>query len=391
MLVDFPYTILLFVVATNLAASAYVLVAIRRINRFRWQRDPPGVFRPPVTILKPVCGLDAGLYENLRSFCVQDHPQYQVIFGVREANDPAIPTIQRLIDEFPQLDLSITIDPTVTGPNLKISNLANMYKAAKYPYLVIADSDIRVDGQYLSSVTAPFEDKTVGVVTCLYTARSSGGFASLLASMFINEWFLPSVLVSAAIRDMRFGLGSTIAVRRELLETIGGFKRLSNYLADDHMLGKLVSDHGFKVILSGYVVENVVDERNLLALFRHELRWARTIRSVAPLGHGFSFLMYGVPLAFLAALTIHLTIDWDFFEFMIVAVAILLRVWMHFTVCGKLGVATNSRSIWLIPARDFLSFLVWATSFLGRGIDWRGVQFAVGPNSFTPITKDHTL
>jgi ceramide glucosyltransferase len=346
-----------------------------------------GRFRPPITILKPVCGLDSGLYGNLRSFCVQDYPEYQIIFGVRDPADTAVPVIRQLIEELPLVDISLVIDETVTGLNLKVSNLANMYWLAKHPYLVIADSDMRVDPHYALSVIEPLEDAQVGVVTCLYTGTSTGGLPSMLASMFINEWFLPSVLVSAGLSQIRFGLGATIVVRRDLLERIGGFERLSHYLADDHMLGKLVNACGFKVALSGYVIENIVYEGSFWTLFRHELRWARTIRTVEPLGHAFSFLMYGVPLALFGLVMIDVTIDWEFFEFAIVTVAILLRAGMHFTVRRKLGLVTSPLSIFLIPFRDILSFLVWSVSFLSHRIDWKEMEFEVGSDGLMQITK----
>jgi len=377
-LANLLHGLLLLVLATNLISTAYVLIAIRRVRGFRRRRGPAGAFRPPVTVLKPICGLDAGLYENLRSFCNQDYPQYQVIFGVRHATDPAIPVVARLMAEFPLADLSCVVDEAVTGPNLKVSNLANMQKSAKHAYLVIADSDMRVDERYLASVVAPLEDGAVGVVTCLYSGTSTGGMPSLLASMFINEWFLPSVLVSAGLGEIRFGLGATIVVRRDLLERIGGFARLSHFLADDHMVGKLISDHGYKVFLSDYVVENIVHENSLAALFRHELRWARTIRSVEPVGHAFSFLMYGVPLAILGALMIELTFDREILEFAIVAFAVILRGWMHFTVRRKLGLAPGNGSIWVVPARDVLSFLVWGASLFGRRIDWKDRMYTAG-------------
>jgi ceramide glucosyltransferase len=384
-------TLLVLVIVANLASAAYVLLAILRVDSFRRQSRASGTFRPPVTILKPICGLDAGLYENLRSFCIQDYPRYQVVFGVRDATDLAVPVVQRLINEFPLTDISLIIDDTVTGPNLKVSNLGNMYRMAKHPYLVIADSDMRVDEQYVSSVIAPFDDTQVGVVTCLYSGNSTGGLPSLLASMFINEWFLPSVLVSAGISEIRFGLGATIVVRRELLERIGGFNRLSHVLADDHMLGKLISAHGFKVVLSNYVVKNVVHEKNLRALFRHELRWARTIRTVEPLGHAFSFLMYGIPLAFIATLMIGVTFDGDAFNFVALVLALSLRAWMHVTVCRKLGVVQGFRSIWLVPVRDILSFLVWTASFFSRKIDWKDAKFTVGPNGLmTTLERQET-
>ena len=380
-------TLLLLAVAVNLASVAYLLVAIRRVGLFQMRSRPSRAARPPVTILKPVCGLDPGLYGNLRSFCAQDYPKFQVIFGVRDPADPAVPIIRRVIEEFPLVDATLVIDGSVAGPNLKVSNLANMYRSAKHAHIVIADSDMRVDPNYLSSVIAPFEDERVGVVTCLYAGTAVGGIASRLASMFINEWFLPSVLVSVGLSELRFAFGATIAVRRELLERIGGFRRLSNVLADDHMLGKLVSARGFKVALSNYIVENVVYERDLAAMLRHELRWARTVRTVEPLGHAFSFLMYGIPLALFGAAMIDATIDWGALELAIIAVPILLRLWMHFTVCKKLGVPSGGGSIWLVPVRDVLSFLVWAASFFGRDIDWKGRHFTVRPDGLMTAAK----
>ncbi|MBT4768925.1 MAG: glycosyltransferase [Rhodospirillaceae bacterium] len=388
---DNLYALLVLALAANLASAAYILLAIWRVNGFRRQRRAAGTFRPPVTILKPVCGLDVGLYENLRSFCTQDYPQYQVVFGVRDAIDPAIPVIQQLINEFPLVNISLVIDKTITGPNLKVSNLGNMYKVATHSYIAIADSDMRVDEQYVSSVIAPFEDAQVGSVTCLYSGTSTGGLPSLLASMFINEWFLPSVLVSAGLSEIRFGLGATIVVRRELLEKIGGFNKLAHFLADDHMLGKLISDHGYKIVLSDYVVENVINEKSLKTLFLHELRWARTIRTVEPLGHAFSFFMYGIPLALFGALIIYVTVDWNFFGIAIIALAIILRGWMHFTVSRKLGLMPGSRSFWLIPVRDILSFVVWGASFFSRKIDWKDMTFTVSNNGLMKATKGYEI
>jgi ceramide glucosyltransferase len=350
------YALLLLAVAANLASAAYVLLAIRRVDDFQGQNGPFEGFQPPVTILKPVCGLDATLYENLRSFCVQSYPEYQVVFGVRQASDPAVAVIEKLFKDLPGVDAVLVVDETVAGPNLKVSNLGNMYKSAKHSYVVIADSDV-------------------------------GGLPSLLASMFINEWFLPSVLVSTRLNELRFGLGATIAVRRELLDAIGGFNTLSHFLADDHMLGKLISEHGFRVVLSNYVVKNIVHEQSLGAMLRHELRWARTIRSVAPLGHAFSFFMYGVPLALLGAVMIELTFDWEIFEFAIVALPLLLRVWMHFTVRRKLGLARGDQSLWLLPLRDVLCLLIWGTSFLGRKINWKQMRYTVDPKGLMSVAE----
>lgn len=387
MIADLAYGLLLFAFATNLASTAYVLMAIRQVGRFRPRRPPARTFCPPVTVLKPVCGLDAYLYENLRSFCVQDYPEFQIVFGVRDSHDPAIPLIQRLISEFPGLDLALVVDPRIAGPNLKVSNLANMVAEAKHAFLIIADSDMRVEPAYLASVVAPFEDAKVGAVTCLYSGTPVGGLASRLGSMFINEWFLPSVLVNAGLSEIRYALGATIAVRLELLDGIGGFEALSRYLADDHILGKLISARGYRVVLSDYVVENVVQEKNLLNLFRHELRWSQTVRACEPLGHAFSFLMYGVPLALIAALVVDATLDWEWFGAGIVALAVGLRVLLHLVVSRKLGLAGHGFAVWLVPVRDVLCFLVWAASYFFRTLTWRDMTFTVTPDGFIHPTK----
>lgn len=382
------YFIVPIVFMVNLASAIYILVAICRVNGFRRQNMPLTGFRPPVTILKPVCGLDIGLYDNLRSFCIQDYPQYQVVFGVQDPEDPAIPVIQRLMRELPHIDVSLIVDTTVTGPNLKVSNLQNMYGAAKYSHLIIADSDMRVGSDYVAIVIAPLEDAEVGLVTCLYSGTSAGGFASMLASMFINEWFLPSVLVRSAFGDIRFGLGATLALRRDFLESIGGFRTLSHDLADDHMLGKLACARGLKVTLSHYIVENLVQEHGLLHLLNHELRWSRTIRAVAPLGHAFSFVMYGVPIALFGELAMYFTFGRELLGLATVTVAVALRVGMHFTVRRKLGFATTPLAAMLVPLRDILSFLIWGASFFGRKIGWRDTALTIGPHGTIKFAED---
>lgn len=383
------YILLTSVIVLNLASVAYIVLAIRRVAGFRPQRNPTAAFRPAVTVLKPICGLDVDLYKNLQSFCLQDYPTYQVIFGVRDAGDPAITIARQLIAERPDCDLSLVIDPQVTGPNLKVSNLHNMSAAAKHAHLVIADSDMRVDAGYLATIIAPFDDPQVGAVTCLYSGTPRGGLPSVLASMFINEWFLPSVLVSNGLRNIRFGLGATVVVRRDLLEQIGGFSGLAHYLADDHMIGKLISDLGYRVVLSGYVVENRVYESSLSAMLRHELRWARTVRAVEPLGHAFSFFMYGIPLAMIASVMLASQLQMYTLAVAITAIAVILRCLLHVRVHRKLDLPTDGRAIWLVPVRDTLSFLVWGASFFSRKIEWKNMTFTVDPNGLMTATKGY--
>ncbi len=358
--------------AASLASVAYVAFAIVRIRAFGRYRERP-VAGPPVTVLKPVRGAEPGLYENLRSFCEQDYPVFQVIFGVRDAKDPAVPVAEQVMRDLPGRDLVLVVNERVIGANYKVSNLANMYGSAKYDLLVIADSDMRVGRSYLATVAGPLADPAVGVVTCLYSGRSAGDVWSALGAMFINEWFLPSVLVARAVQPDRFCFGATMAVRRDALDAIGGFERLAAYLADDYMLGALMNERGLRVELSSYVVESIVSEPDLRTLFAHELRWARTIRTVQPLGHAMSFLTYSLALSCMYLLVS----SSGSLGAAVMGGALALRLAVHYAVRRSLGVAEPARP-WLVPVRDAVCFAVWAASFWGRTVQWGGRTFSVG-------------
>ena len=354
----------------GLGGVAYLAAAIACVR----SRRPPPVnrddFAPPVTVLKPVCGAEPLLYENLRSFCDQTYPAYQVIFGVRDPGDPAVPIIRRLMEEFSERDIELVIDNRVSAANLKIANLLNMVGRAKHDMFIVSDSDMRVDGDYLRSLVAPFADRAVGAATCLYSATPAGGVASMLGAMFINDHFSPSVLVALTMQKLRFCLGATMAVRRDVLESIGGFAALSGHLADDYMLGKLVSDRGFKVALASYAVNNIVHEPTLKSLLLHELRWARTIHAVRPVGHTLSFITYALPVSFIALLVSRNMAAGS----ALIAACLALRVVLHYVARRAFHVRAPATP-WLIPVRDFLALGVWAASFFGRAVQWRGHEF----------------
>jgi ceramide glucosyltransferase len=361
-----------------LAFATYKVVLYK--NR-RHRKDRPQARKPnlrPVTVLKPICGSDPNLYENLRSFCQQAYPHYQVVFGVSDAADPAVTTIARVIADFPSLDLELVVDDRLIGTNFKVSSLANMLRIAKYDVLVIADSDMRVQPDYLGSIVEPFEDPDVGVVTCLYKGSPVGGLASLIAAMFINEWFLPSVLVALTFEKLRFCFGASMAVTRKALDAIGGFEALADDLADDYMLGRLISERGYKIRLAPYLVENIVFEPDLKALFLHELRWARTVRSVRPVGYALSFITYSLPVSILFLAVTSAT---GFASAGVIAVALTigLRVFLHYAVRAAFGISSPAMP-WLIPIRDILAFLVWCASFLGRNVQWRNGKFSLSPD-----------
>jgi len=352
-----------FGIALSIAALGgvgYLGFALTRVREFkRRERERAGAL-PPVSILKPLHGEEADLFENLRSFCEQNYPIFEVILGVHDVHDPALETAQQIVARYPDRARLTIGDGTADAGNPKVANLSGMIGIARHGIVVMADADMRVSATYLRRLVAPFEAEDVGAVTCLYVGSPNSNVPSQLGAMFINEQFAPSVLVAMALEPLRYCFGATIAVRRSVLDAIGGFAALREHVADDHLLGKLVTDRGLRVVLSNYVVENVIDEPSFESLWTRELRWSRTIRSVRPLGHAFSFLTFGLPLATLAALATR----GRYGTLLLLALAAGLRVALHLE--AKAG------STFLIPLRDALSFAVWAASFVGRDVEWRG-------------------
>ncbi len=368
-----------FLLLIGVCSFAYLLFAIFSVELFNLKRKKSNSsidFQPPVTILKPICGLDPELEENLRSFCQQNYSKYQVIFGIQDKNDPAIPIVKKIINEFKDGDVSYVIDARLYGTNHKISNLINMYPGAKYDYLLIADSDMRVPDDYLANVMTPFADQQLGAVTCLYSGTSKGRLASSLNAMFINEWFFPSVLISRILQPIKFCLGATMVIHRNVLNEIGGFNSLSNYLADDYMLGKMITRLGYKVKMNDYIVENIVEEASIKDLFIHELRWARTLKRVEPLGYALTFLTDTLVIAAVVAPVIYtftLNIIWSLLPLFTV---FLLRILLHVR-SKQVTNTSNGGSIWLIPLRDLLSFIIRIISFAGNSVQWRNNLFSV--------------
>lgn len=339
-----------------------------------------GNFAGPVTLLKPLCGLEQELAENLRSFCRQDYDTYQIVFGVRDPNDPAIAVVDALRKEFPDRDISLVVDERIIGTNLKVSNLANMFAVAKHDILVISDSDMRVAPSYIRAITAPFESSKVGATTCLYSGTARGGLASKLGAMFINDWFLPSALIPLSVGELNFCFGATMAIRRDALTAIGGFPALADFIADDYMLGRLTVDAGYKVAFVPHLVENVVHENHLKALFQHEIRWARTIRSLQPVGHALAFVTELIPISILAGAVLYGATASVPLLATPFAIALALRYALHHAVAGA-APGGGTYAPWLIPARDLFSLVVRIGSFFGTTVRWRGQSIVLERNS----------
>jgi ceramide glucosyltransferase len=375
-----------------LSFSGYALVSTAMgYGIISWLAVPrkPGSTRlpttlPPVTMLKPLCGAEPETYEYLRTFCVQAYPTFQVVFGVSNANDPAIGIVHRLQREFPASDLKLVIDRRQHGSNRKVSNLMNMMPLARHDVLVISDADVRVEGDYLARVVAPLSQPDVGIVTAGYRGKSRSNPWSKLGSLFINEWFMPSVYVAAAFGSRSFAFGTTIAIRRSVLSAIGGFNAIANQLADDYRLGEMTRRLGLRTVLSDVVVETCVVEGSFADLVSHELRWLRTIRTLRPLSYCFCFITFGVPTAALGAVLAggHPPV------IVMLAVTVLARLMLHLKVGKSLwGVG----GLLALPIRDLLSVGLWAWSFATRRVQWRDDQYSVSSDgSVRPVVEDMT-
>ena len=354
-------------------AALYWLGALICVDLFGRRRSTAGRSSTPVSVLKPLRGDDGQLYENLRSFCEQDYPRFEVIFGVEGLDDPAVAVVDRLIREFPHLELRLVVDDRAIGTNRKASNLANIIRQAKHDTFIVADGDMRVGPAYIRTVVAPLDDRTVGLVTCLYYGVASRDVASRLNAMFLNEWFLPAALVGARIEGLRHAFGATIACRGDTLRAIGGFEAVADHLADDYMLGWLASRRGLRVALSPYLVKNVVIERDLRSLFFHELRWHRTLRTVRPVSYFCSLFTYGTPVSLLWA-GVGTAGRVALFT---AGIHVGLRCLGRATLYRSLGRRVEWSETWLVPIRDTASFVLGVLSFLGRTVRWHDELFRV--------------
>jgi ceramide glucosyltransferase len=330
----------------------------------------------PVTVLKPLCGVEPGLYTHLRSFCQQQYPEFQIVFGVRDPADPALHVVARIVAEFPQVVIDVVVDPQLHGDNYKTSNLINMMRRARHDVLVIADSDAIVGPDYLSAVTAPLVEPDVGLVTCIYRGVPTETRWSRLGAMYINDWFMPSVLVAWFFGHRQYASGQTLCLRRDTLQAIGGLQAVANHIADDFRLGEMVREVGQRIVLSGYEVAVEHHEPSAKALLRHELRWMRTLQIVRPGGFRWMFFSFTLPLAMLGLLLALLGMGGFGIAWSLFVLTAGMRLALHFT--QQLHARRPMFSdLWLVPARDLLLCWTWMRSFSTSRITWRGSEFKV--------------
>jgi ceramide glucosyltransferase len=358
-------------------SCAYALLAVVALAwRKRERPHPPQPQGPPVTVLKPLCGAEPGLYANLRSFCLQDYASLQIVFGVRDSADPALGVVERLAAEFPHLSIDIVVNAQQHGANRKVSNLINMLERARYDVLVISDSDAFVGPDYLSTVTAPLQDETTGLVTSLYHSVPAATRWSRLGAMYVNEWYIPSVLLARLLGNQEFASGQTLCLRRETLTAVGGLRSIAHHLADDYQLGALVRELGKQIVLSSYVTTARHYDPSLGELIRHETRWMRTIRALRPRSFPFLFMTFSLPLAVVGFALSAAQATCFAVGLVLLLICVNARVVLH-RLSQRPGDARGPSGLWLLPLRDSLIWWVWCRAFLTSRVTWRGAEFEV--------------
>ncbi len=327
----------------------------------------------PVSILKPLKGVDPKIWESFCSHCEQDYPQFQLIFGVSDRGDPAIEVVRKLQAKYPDVPIQLIVCDRVMGANIKVSNLVQMLPMARHELMLVNDSDIRVPADYLRKVVTPLADSSIGLVTCLYRGVAGPTLGSRLEALGISTDFVPGVLSARFLeKGLHFGLGSTLAFRRRDLEAIGGFEALLDYLADDYELGRRIAAAGKRVELSAATVTTFLPAYTLRQFFRHQLRWSRTIRDARRWGYAGLLFTFGLPWA-LATLLAARGAEW---AWALLAMTFAVRMAVGF-VAAIVVLNDNQffRYILLLPLRDLIAPFVWAASFMGNRIHWRGDVF----------------
>jgi len=364
--------------AIAMVGTGYTMLSAVLAGRFMRNTAGANSQSPDVTILKPLHRGEPDLSRNLETFFAQDYGgAIQIIFGVHDENDPAIPVVRALQAKYPHRDTTIVADTALYGANAKVSNLINMLPAARYDTLVLSDSDIAVGPCWLSQVTTALDRPGVGIVTCLYTgepAQDGHRLWSSLAAMGPSYTFLPNALLGTSLGLAAPCFGSTIALRRQTLEEVGGFGAFADQLADDYEMGRAVRAKGYTLAIPAMGVGHTAAEDSFQDLFRHELRWTRTIRLVNPAGHLGSIVTHGFAFALLAALLL----DSNAFSLVVLAAALAARLFLKARIDGLFG--TYAGPLWLMPLRDLLSFAVFLVSLFGETVHWRGTHFAVEPS-----------
>jgi ceramide glucosyltransferase len=359
-----------------IAPLAYYLVAILAALRFfrRERSKPLPDFTPPVSVLKPVHGVDFASLENFSSFCRQDYPEYEILFCVNEMSDPAVAVVQTVMSEFPQCRIRILSGATQFGANRKVNNLALLTKEARYEFVAQSDGDVCVGPNYLREVIAPFADPDVGVVSCFYRGVAQPNLGAELEGVGATSDFFGGALVADWLEGTTFALGASVATRKSWLAKIGGYEALAKLLADDYEIGNRIHKAGGKVLLSREPVWTMYPAQTLKGFWEHQVRWARTVRMVRPPSFFGLLFTHGLPWALLAAAVAPAT--WVGAVYL--SAYLILRLSMAWIV-GVWGVGDEllKRKMWIVPLRDAIHFVVWIGGFVSNRVSWGGVEYTI--------------
>ena len=374
----------LFLGISAIPAVYYTIALVSSVKFFRSARleaEENIGFLPPVSVLKPIRGLDPGAHENFASFCQQDYPDYEILFCLGDTNDPALPLLERIVREFPDRRIRILIGSGREAVNDKVAKLVRLVNEASHEFLVISDSDVRVQSDYLRKIVAPLADSNVGAVTCFYVPTEDTNWVQRLQDVGMISDFYPGILVAKQLDGVKFALGPTIGTTRNQLQAFGGYASLENRPADDLLVGRLIADHGYEVKLLPYAISTVPDYATLKDLFYKRLRWITVMRHMRPWGHFGLIFTLGLPWALLAV-ALHPTFAiamgylGGYLTFRIVLTA-LVGVW-----------GLRQRGVWwkmlLLPLWDGLAFLIWLVSFARKSIRWRGQDYLIHNGQLVP-------
>lgn len=356
-----------------LCGVGYLMLTVWSIRRHLRRVVAVGASQPPISILKPLHGIDPEMYESFRSHCIQKYPEFEIIFGVNDATDPAVEAVERLRCEFPSRRIELVICGDVRGTNRKVSNLIQMLGAARHDHIVINDSDIRVPADYLAQIAKHFADPKVGMVTALYRAVADRTVSSKLEALTIATDFSGGVLCAIEVDDgMKFALGSTLALPRRVLNDIGGFAPLLDYLADDYELGVRTAKAGYEVRLADTVVETFLPPYTFAEMWSHQLRWSRTMREMRQAGYFGVVVTFALPWSVFAVL-LSGGAAW---AWALLLVSVVVRFADAYILCNRVvGDSRSVRDFWLLPLRDFVAMALWIASYTGNTVTWRGESF----------------
>jgi len=376
----FSYLLLALALAGCVASSVFVLLAV--LGRRHYRREvaarsalPQPVQLPLVSVLKPVHGMEPRLRENLESFFLLDYPQFELLFCARSRDDAALAIVSELRLKYQNISASVLVSGEPPWPNAKVYSLAKMVEEARGNILVISDSDVEVQRNYLREVTKPFADPQVGMTTCLYRGFPTGGLWSRLEALGMSVEMTAGVLIANMMEGMKFALGPTMAIRKDVLDKIGGARACGDYCSDDFLFGNWTDAAGYKVVLSEHVIDHIVLNRDWKNSWKHQVRWMKSTRCSRPKGHFGTGLTFAMPFGVLG-LVAGMLIGQPLVGLAVCLFCFFQRMFLSVAIGG--GVVQDpraTRDAWLYPLRDLLGFVFWAASYGSRVIDWRGEKY----------------